>query len=48
MASGPEEEEVPERRVMAAVWGPGADRNSPNAPATTLVMLDAQARIFGL
>ena len=37
-----------ERRVMAAVWGPGADRNNPNAPPTTLVMLDAQVRFrFG-
>ena len=29
-----------ERRVMAAVWGPGG----PAQPATTLVMLDPQVR----
>jgi hypothetical protein len=33
-----EEEDVAERRVMAAVWGPGG----PAQPATTLVMLDPQ------
>lgn len=33
-----EEEEVADRRVMAAVWGPGGQ----GQPPTTLVMLDSQ------
>lgn len=33
-----EDEDVVDRRVMAAVWGPGG----PAQPATTLVMLDPQ------
>ncbi len=37
-----EDEDVTDRRVMAAVWGPGG----PGQPATTLVMLDAQASLF--